>query len=106
MAMGLGQGTEMSQPMAVVVVGGMVYGTLLTLIAVPCLYDAMNRDKDMTEEDLDDEPELAAVTPEGVTVAIGGADSSEVISDNVELTEAADSKIETVEIENEMNKNE
>ncbi len=106
MAMGLGQGTEMSQPMAVVVVGGMVYGTLLTLIAVPCLYDAMNRDKDMTEENLDDEPELAAVTPEGVTVAIGGADSSEVISDNVELTEAADSKIETVEIENEMNKNE
>lgn len=43
----------MAQPMAVVIVGGMVYGTLLTLIVVPCLYDAFNREKDMTEEDIE-----------------------------------------------------
>lgn len=53
MAIGMGQGTEMAQPMAVVIVGGMVYGTLLTLIVVPCLYDAFNREKDMTEEDIE-----------------------------------------------------
>ena len=53
MAIGMGRGTEMAQPMAIVVVGGMVYGTLLTLVVVPCLYDAMNREKDMREEDIE-----------------------------------------------------
>ena len=52
MALGFGQGSEMAQPMAIVVLGGLVYGTLLTLIVVPCIYDAFNRDKDMTEEEL------------------------------------------------------
>jgi HAE1 family hydrophobic/amphiphilic exporter-1 len=52
MALGMGNGTEMMQPMAIVVVGGMIYGTLLTLIVVPCIYDAFNREKDMTEEEL------------------------------------------------------
>ena len=52
MAVGMGKGVEMSQPMAIVVVGGMVYGTLLTLIVVPCLYDAFNKERDMREEDI------------------------------------------------------
>ena len=52
MAAGMGQGVEMSQPMAMVVIGGMIYGTLLTLVLVPCLYDAFNKEKDMTEEEL------------------------------------------------------
>ena len=52
MALGFGKGTELSQPMAIVVVGGLVYGTLLTLIVVPCLYDAFNKERDMTEEEL------------------------------------------------------
>jgi HAE1 family hydrophobic/amphiphilic exporter-1 len=52
MAVGMGKGTEMSQPMAIVVVGGMIYGTILTLVLVPCLYDAFNKEKDMTEEEL------------------------------------------------------
>lgn len=52
MAIGMGKGVEMSQPMAIVVVGGLVYGTLLTLVLVPCLYDAFNKEKDMTEEEL------------------------------------------------------
>ena len=52
MAIGMGQGVEMSQPMALVVIGGMIYGTLLTLVLVPCLYDAFNKEKDMKEEEL------------------------------------------------------
>ena len=52
MAIGMGRGVEMSQPMAIVVVGGMVYGTVLTLVLVPCLYDALNKEKDMREEEL------------------------------------------------------
>jgi HAE1 family hydrophobic/amphiphilic exporter-1 len=35
MAIGMGRGVEMSQPMAIVVVGGLVYGTILTLVLVP-----------------------------------------------------------------------
>ncbi len=53
MAVGMGRGTEMSQPMAIVVVGGLIYGTLLTLVVVPCIYDAINKEKDMREEDID-----------------------------------------------------
>lgn len=52
MAAGLGDGSEMMQPMAIVTVGGMVYGTLLTLIVVPCIYDAFHRNKSMVEEEL------------------------------------------------------
>lgn len=52
MAVGLGEGSEMMQPMAIVTVGGMLYGTLLTLIVVPCIYDAFNRNKSMVEEEL------------------------------------------------------
>jgi len=32
-------GSEMAKPMALVTVGGLVYGTLLTLIVIPCVYD-------------------------------------------------------------------
>ena len=52
MAVGLGEGSEMMQPMAIVTVGGLLYGTPLTLIVVPCIYDAFNRNKSMVEEDL------------------------------------------------------
>lgn len=52
MALGLGEGSEMMQPMAIVEVGGLVYGTLLTLFVVPCIYDAFNRNKSMVEEEL------------------------------------------------------
>lgn len=51
-ALGIGSGSEMMQPMAIVTVGGLVYGTLLTLIVVPCIYDAFNREKSMVEEEL------------------------------------------------------
>lgn len=51
MAIGVGSGSEMMQPMAIVTVGGLVYGTLLTLIVVPCIYDAFNRNKSMVEEE-------------------------------------------------------
>lgn len=49
MAMGLGSGSEMMQPMAIVTEGGMLYGTLLTLIVVPCIYDLFTRNKSMVE---------------------------------------------------------
>lgn len=32
-------GSEMAKPMSVVTIGGLLYGTLLTLIVIPCIYD-------------------------------------------------------------------
>ena len=52
MAMGLGMGGEMVQPMAIVVIGGLTYGTLLTLFVVPCIYDLLNRKEDITEKEI------------------------------------------------------
>ena len=52
MALGIGGGSEMMQPMAIVTEGGLIYGTLLTLVVVPCIYDAFHREKSMVEEEL------------------------------------------------------
>lgn len=38
-------GADMARPMAIVTIGGLVYGTLLTLIVIPCVYDLMIREK-------------------------------------------------------------
>lgn len=38
-------GSEMGKPMAVVTIGGLLYGTLLTLVVIPCIYDVMIREK-------------------------------------------------------------
>lgn len=52
MVLGMGEGSEMMQPMAVTMAGGLIYGTLLTLIVVPCIYDVFNKNKSMVEEEL------------------------------------------------------
>lgn len=36
-------GSAMGRPMAIVTVGGLLYGTLLTLVVVPCIYDIAMR---------------------------------------------------------------
>jgi len=38
-------GAEMARPMAIVTIGGLIYGTLLTLIVIPCVYDIFTREK-------------------------------------------------------------
>ncbi len=48
-------GSDMTRPMAIVTIGGLLYGTLLTLFVVPCIYDLLNRKKDITEKSLDRE---------------------------------------------------
>lgn len=45
MVFGSDMGAAMGKPMAIVTVGGLLYGTLLTLLVVPCIYDLMNRKK-------------------------------------------------------------
>ena len=55
MVVGGSMGTDMTRPMAIVTIGGLIYGTLLTLFVVPCIYDLFNRKKDITEKNEDDE---------------------------------------------------
>ena len=51
-ALGFGEGAEMMQPMSITMVGGLVYGTVLTLIVIPCVYDLFTKEKNMVEEEL------------------------------------------------------
>ena len=43
MAIGFGMGSDMVQPMAVVTIGGLIYGTILTLVVVPCIFDLFHK---------------------------------------------------------------
>lgn len=43
MAIGFGMGADMVQPMAIVTIGGLLYGTLLTLFVVPCIFDLFHK---------------------------------------------------------------
>ncbi len=51
-AFGNDMGSDMSRPMAIVTIGGMIYGTLMTLVVVPCIYDLFYSKKSMVEEEL------------------------------------------------------
>lgn len=42
-------GAAMGKPMAIVTVGGLLYGTLLTLFVVPCIYDIFNRNRELKD---------------------------------------------------------
>lgn len=42
-SVGMGQGAEMMQPVAVTAIGGLLYATLLTLVFIPVLYESMVR---------------------------------------------------------------
>ncbi|MDO4174822.1 MAG: efflux RND transporter permease subunit [Eubacteriales bacterium] len=52
MALGIGAGAEMGQSMAIVVIGGLSYATVLTLIIVPIIYDLLNRKKELKRVDI------------------------------------------------------
>ncbi len=40
-ALALGPGAELRQPMSIVIIGGIIFSTLLTLVVVPCAYSIM-----------------------------------------------------------------
>ncbi len=51
LAMGIGMGADMAQPMALVTIGGLIYGTLLTLVVVPCIYEIFHGGRKKRGED-------------------------------------------------------
>lgn len=54
MAAANGLGSELMQPVALVSIGGLLYGTLMTLFVVPALYDIFNK-KELKEIIIDEE---------------------------------------------------
>ncbi|MFC4409412.1 efflux RND transporter permease subunit [Chungangia koreensis] len=49
-ALGLGEGTEINQPMGIVVIGGLVSSTFLTLYIVPIVYSLFDRRKKQDDQ--------------------------------------------------------
>ncbi len=47
MALGIGEGAEMMQPMAVTSIGGLIYATMLTLVIVPIMYYIITKYTDL-----------------------------------------------------------
>ena len=45
MVFSTGMGADLSKPMALVTIGGLVYGTALTLVVIPCIYDIFHLEK-------------------------------------------------------------
>ena len=58
MALGWGEGSEVRAPMAITVMGGLVFSTVLTLVLIPVVYEAVDRGVRAldTVSDLEDEP--------------------------------------------------
>lgn len=54
MAMGTSMDAALLRPMATVTVGGLAYGTLMTLFFVPCIYDLFTRNKAMEETEINE----------------------------------------------------
>jgi HAE1 family hydrophobic/amphiphilic exporter-1 len=54
MALGVGMRSEMTQGLAVVTIGGLIYGTILTLVLIPVLYDLFHR-REIKNTIIDDE---------------------------------------------------
>lgn len=78
MAFSNDMGSEMSKGMAVVVIGGLIYGTFMTLFIVPVLYDIIYRKKDMKKVDIGDEESLKddeVLLAEGINDIGGNVDS-------------------------------
>lgn len=58
MALGVGSGADMVQPMAIVTIGGLIYGTILTLFVVPCIYGLFQkREKARLRDGIEEEAE-------------------------------------------------
>ncbi len=61
MALGIGEGADITAPVGIVVIGGLLYATLLTLFIVPVLYDLIGKKKikviNVDSDDMEDSGE-------------------------------------------------
>ena len=83
MALGVGDGGEMMQPLAVVSIGGMIFATALTMFVIPVLYDAFFR-KD----------KLRRPNEEATALKVESIDEKRAADVKMEVDEEAASKTE------------
>ncbi|MGA0351697.1 MAG: efflux RND transporter permease subunit [Acholeplasmataceae bacterium] len=50
LALGIGEGSELLQPLAITAIGGLLYATILTLLVIPMIYALFNRKQVNIEE--------------------------------------------------------
>ncbi|UCF36951.1 MAG: efflux RND transporter permease subunit [Acidobacteriota bacterium] len=75
MALGWGEGAEVRAPMAITVMGGLMFSTLLTLVFIPVVYELVDRKAFVGEPLLDDDEEATPghSVADGLTPFIGGS---------------------------------
>ncbi len=97
LALGLGSGGELMQPMGIVVLGGLLLGTMVTLVLIPCFYCIVKRVKFTAKDVYDDtgsygQP-LQADDSDGAATHIGNAEegnnSEEYNNNNADADESA-----------------
>jgi HAE1 family hydrophobic/amphiphilic exporter-1 len=52
LALGLGEGSELRAPMAVTVIGGLLFSTLLTLVVIPVVYSLLDRRRTKADQEV------------------------------------------------------
>ncbi len=73
MALGWGEGAEVRAPMAITVMGGLIFSTVLTLVFIPVVYDLIDRKvyaADPLREPSADEP-ISSGLPDGLQPSLG-----------------------------------
>lgn len=74
--------------MAIVIIGGLIYGTLMTLIIVPVIYDVFSKRQphtvDIGSDNLDDVPDDAA---EFIAEALAAEEARKAAEDNTQIQE-------------------
>ncbi len=86
MALGItGQGGFISQPLAIVVIGGLVSSTVLTLLVLPTLYNLVEGAKERRAARRGDGPDAAAGALEPALVGAGAVGAGEAVLTRREL---------------------
>ncbi len=94
LALGFGRGGELMQPMGIVVLGGLLLGTTVTLILIPCFYCLIKRirfDKRAVASDESGEGQGEnAPSAEQDSVAVGESDSANTVDSTDEAQDVSD----------------
>ncbi|MGB1701406.1 MAG: efflux RND transporter permease subunit, partial [Nannocystaceae bacterium] len=73
MALGMGDGAALRQPLAIAVIGGLLSSTLLTLFVLPAVYRLFPGERQAAWADLNGDPGAVATDPHGTSEGIAGA---------------------------------
>ncbi len=95
LAIGIGRGSEFMQPMGIVVVGGLLLGTLVTLALIPCFYCIVKRIKftSAVKASADGSDVSCESVSGSEAIAVNTADESTNVSDEPTTVQAEDDQI-------------